>query len=197
MFWQKKNPQPWIPLLLWLPSHPWPVWSMLTAQSTHPARLMRQCACWHLSVLMVVSQLHSVFQKLVSADQMIFQEQISPTNLCNAQICLHKIYGVKDAVMLHQHFCWNVTAYFSVQLLWWSPWFRAFCQMLLTLRASKVICASSALLWHKNVGEIDPWHTRTALLRRVETYMFYRNVNWKFETFYFKHIGCGANIFKA
>ncbi len=31
------------------------------------------------------------------------------------------------------------------------------CQMLYLLKAWTLICAKAALLWHQNVGEIDPW----------------------------------------
>jgi hypothetical protein len=49
----EKDSQACIPLFLWLPSLPWPVWSMLSAVTTLPARLMRKSAHFHNIVLPV------------------------------------------------------------------------------------------------------------------------------------------------
>ncbi len=50
---------------------------------------------------------------------------VLPTNFCNAQKHQQKVNGAKDFVLFHQHFCWNLSAYFMIQLLCWVPCFGA------------------------------------------------------------------------
>ncbi len=44
----------------------------------------------------------------------------------NVQSCQHKVNGPKDAVLFHQYFCWNFTAYLGLQLLQPAPYFGPF-----------------------------------------------------------------------
>jgi hypothetical protein len=44
------------------------------------------------------------------------QESVSPTSLCNAQRCQHKVNGAKDALLFHQHFRRNFPSYFKLHM---------------------------------------------------------------------------------
>jgi hypothetical protein len=67
--------------------------------------------------------------------------------LCNTQRHHREVNGAKDAVLFPQIFCLNFTAYFRLQVLHPVHYFGAFCQMLLLLKALKIIFAKAALLW--------------------------------------------------
>jgi hypothetical protein len=40
--------------------------------------------------------------------------------------CQHKVNGAKDALLFHQHFCYNFTAYFSLQHFCQASYFDTF-----------------------------------------------------------------------
>jgi hypothetical protein len=77
--------------------------------------------------------------------------------LHNAQSCKHKVNGVK---ML---FCFtNISAEILLHVLGYSFYTQHhilahICQMLLQLKASKIISAKAALLWHQKDDEIGFW----------------------------------------
>jgi hypothetical protein len=70
--------------------------------------------------------------------------QLIIPHLCNAQSFQHKVNGIKDAILYHQQFCKNFTAYFRQQHLHRAPYFGTFYQMLMPLRAFKIISAKAA-----------------------------------------------------
>jgi hypothetical protein len=82
---------------------------------------------------------------------------ISPTNLCNAQGCQHKVNGVKGAVLfLHQASSY-FTAYFRLQLLHRVPYFGKILPNAVAIKkhqqlhVQKLHCFGT-----KNDDEIDP-----------------------------------------
>ncbi len=46
----------------------------------------------------------------------------------------HKAICAKNAVLLHQHFCWNFTSYFRLQLLHWVPYFDTFLPIVVAIK---------------------------------------------------------------
>jgi hypothetical protein len=82
---------------------------------------------------------------------------MSPTNLHNAHRHQHEVNGAKDAVLFHQHFCQNFTAYFWLQPLHRAPYFGTLVPNALAIKRiqnyllQKLICFVA-----KYFGEIVP-----------------------------------------
>ncbi len=66
------------------------------------------------------------------------QESISPTNLRNAQSPQHNENGSKDAVLFHQHFCWNLTACFRLELWSTAPYLGTFLPNAVSIKCIKI-----------------------------------------------------------
>jgi hypothetical protein len=76
--------------------------------------------------------------------------------LCNAQRHQCNLKGAKDVVLIHQQFCWNLTAHFWLQRWNRLPYFGAILSNDVAIKSEQKISAQK-FIWigTKNAGEID------------------------------------------
>ncbi len=84
-------------------------------------------------------------------------ESSSPTNKRNVQKGECKVNCSKDALLFHQHLCSNLTAYFSIQLLHWTPHFGAMLPNVIVIKSMKsCLCKSRSVLLPKMLVKLTP-----------------------------------------
>jgi hypothetical protein len=89
--------------------------------------------------------------------------------LRNAQRRQHKVNSTKAAALFKQHCCYNVTAYFRLQLLCPAPYFGAFLQNYVAVKTMKNYMRKSwsslaPKMWLKLPPWASPWEPSYMLL---------------------------------